>query len=49
VSITASTHIWRIDLRDEAETLVSTASLSMAILRSRTRLVTPSSSSNACK
>jgi 1,4-dihydroxy-2-naphthoyl-CoA hydrolase len=32
VSITGSTHIWRIDLRDKAETLVSTASRSMAIL-----------------
>src|SRR5262249_24966631 len=37
VSITGSTHIWRIDLRDEAETLVSTANLSMAILGPRTR------------
>jgi acyl-coenzyme A thioesterase PaaI-like protein len=49
VSITGSTHIWRIDLREEAGTLVGTASLSMAILRPRTRLVTPSSWSNACK
>jgi uncharacterized protein (TIGR00369 family) len=32
VSITGPTHIWRIDLRDEAEALVSTASVSMAIL-----------------
>jgi uncharacterized protein (TIGR00369 family) len=45
VSITDSTHVWRIELRDGAETLVSTASLAMAILRPRTLLVTPSSSS----
>ena len=32
VSITGSRHLWRIDLRDADETLVSTASLSMAIL-----------------
>jgi len=42
VSITGPTHIWRIDLRDEAETLVSTANVSMAILGPRTRAVTPS-------
>ena len=34
VSITSSKHIWRIDLRDEAATLVGTASLTMAILGS---------------
>ena len=45
VSITDSTHVWRIELRDGAETLVSTASLAMAILGPRTLLVTPSSSS----
>ena len=32
VSITGRSHLWRIDLRDKAEILVSTASLSMAIL-----------------
>ena len=32
LSITGSRHLWRIDLRDAAETLVSTATLSMAIL-----------------
>jgi 1,4-dihydroxy-2-naphthoyl-CoA hydrolase len=32
VSITGPTHTWRIDLRDEAETLVSTATLSIAIV-----------------
>ena len=32
LSITGRTHVWRIDMRDNAETLVSTASLSMAIL-----------------
>jgi len=32
VSITSSRHVWRIGLRDETDTLVSTASLSMAIL-----------------
>jgi uncharacterized protein (TIGR00369 family) len=37
VSITDSTHTWRIDLRDEAATLVSTATLSMAILGPRSR------------
>jgi len=36
VSITGLTHIWRIDLRDEAGKLVSTASLSMAILAPQT-------------
>ena len=46
VSITDSTHIWRIDMRDEAATLVSTATLSMAILAPRTRSATPSSSSD---
>src|SRR5215472_11445913 len=35
VSITERTHVWRIDLRDSAETLVCTASLSMAILGPR--------------
>jgi uncharacterized protein (TIGR00369 family) len=35
VSIMGPTHVWRIDLRDEAETLLSTATLSMAILGSR--------------
>jgi len=35
VSILGPTHVWRIDLRDEAETLVSTATLSMAILETR--------------
>jgi hypothetical protein len=34
VSITGRSHLWRIDLRDTAGTLVSTASLSMAILAS---------------
>ena len=33
VSITSPTHIWRVDLRDESDTLVSTASVAMAILR----------------
>jgi len=47
VSIMGATHIWRIDMRDEAATLVSTASLSMAILGPRTRRVVPSSSSDA--
>jgi len=37
VSITGPTHIWRIDLRDETQSLVSTASVSMAILEPRTR------------
>ena len=46
VSITDSKHIWRIDMRDEAATLVSTATLSMAILAPRTRSATPSSSSD---
>ena len=32
VSITSSTQLWRIDLRDATDALVSTASLSMAIL-----------------
>ena len=32
VSITGRSHLWRIDLRDKAQILVSTASLSMAIL-----------------
>ena len=32
VSITSSRQVWRIDLRDETRTLVSTASLSMAVL-----------------
>jgi len=32
VSITSSRQVWRIDLRDETDTLVSTATLSMAIL-----------------
>src|SRR6516162_9070103 len=36
VSIMGSMHMWRIDLRDEAGTLVSMASLSMAILGPRT-------------
>jgi uncharacterized protein (TIGR00369 family) len=36
VSITGRTHIWRIDLRDEAGKLVSTASLSMAIVAPET-------------
>jgi hypothetical protein len=36
VSITGPTHFWRIDLRDEAEILVSTATLSIAILELRT-------------
>ena len=36
VSITPSKHLWRIDLRDAADTLVSTATLSMAILGPRT-------------
>jgi len=35
VSITGPTHTWRIDLRDKAETLVSTATLSIAILEPR--------------
>ena len=35
VSITRPTHIWRIDLRDESEALVSTATLSIAILEPR--------------
>jgi 1,4-dihydroxy-2-naphthoyl-CoA hydrolase len=47
VSITSSTHIWRIDMRDEATTLVGTASLSMVILGLRTRGVIPSSSSDS--
>jgi len=37
VAIMDSTHIWRIDLRDETATLLSTATLSMAILGHRTR------------
>jgi len=41
VSITGPTHIWRIDLRDEAETLVGTASVSMAILGPRTQVASP--------
>lgn len=35
VSIMGATHVWRIDLRDEAETLLSTATLSMAVLEPR--------------
>ena len=41
VSITGPTHIWRIDLRDGAETLVGTASVSMAILGPGTRVASP--------
>ena len=37
VSINGSTHTWRIDLRDEAATLVGTVTLSMAILGPRSR------------
>jgi uncharacterized protein (TIGR00369 family) len=38
VSITGRSHLWRIDMRDNAENLVATASLSMAILAPAAKL-----------